>query len=99
MGAEPFKWLGRCSSLVLFAVGGSEVVPPLPPPPPGPLNIMGAIFLFLVAMIFWVMVELIDELLRGDGGNDPKNVLRRAEDIFKIFGLGIKATKDAAELT
>jgi hypothetical protein len=94
MGPLLFIWLGRCSSLVVFAVGGSEVIPPLPPPPPAPQNILGAIFLFVVAMIIVAMVEIIGILLRkldvlASGPVDPDTVDRYAVSIFGAFGMAI----------
>jgi len=92
VGAELFMWLGRCASLVVFALGGSEVAPPLQPPPPPLQNILGAIFLFVVAMIFVAMVEIIGTLLRGldvlgSGPVDPTKVDQYAASIFKTFGM------------
>ena len=64
MGAVLFVWLGRCSSVMIFACGGSQVVPPLPPPQPPLPHTMGAIFLFVVAMIIWAMCEIVGTFLR-----------------------------------
>jgi hypothetical protein len=94
VGASLFIWLGRCCSLVVFAVGGSEVIPPLPPPPPAPQHILGAIFLFVVAMIIVPMVEIIGILLRrldvlASGPVDLDTINKYAAAIFGAFALGI----------
>ena len=104
MGAALFIWLGRCSSVVVFACGGSEVVPPLPPPPPPFQNILGAIFLFVVAMIFWAMVEIIGTYLRGldvlaRRPLDPKAVYRFAQYIFKTFGMASQQIGNIGKVT
>jgi hypothetical protein len=99
VGAELLVWLGRCSSVVVFAAGGSQVTPPLQPPPPPFQNILGAIFLFLVSMIFGAMAEIVrayllslDGLISGDRGSgpvDPTKIDRYAQSIFKAFGMAI----------
>ena len=104
MGAALFIWLGRCSSLMVFACGSSEVASPLPPPPPPFQNILGAIFLFVVAMIFWAMVEIIGTYLRGldvlaQGPLDPKMVNRLSQYIFKTFGMASKQIGNIGKAT
>src|SRR5690242_6129977 len=98
MGAALMIWMGRCSSFVVFAVGGSEVTPPLQPPPPPFQNVLGAIFLFVVAMIFGAMAEIVGTYLRsldvlgrdsGSGRVDPRMIHRYSKYIFKTFGMGI----------
>jgi hypothetical protein len=94
MGAELFMWLGRCSSLMVFALGSLEVVPPLPPPPPAPQNILGAIFLFVVAMIIVAMVEIIGIILRkldvlASGQVDLDTIIQYAKSIFEVFRMGV----------
>jgi hypothetical protein len=98
MGTAFIIWLGRCSSFVVFACGGSEVVPPLPPPPPRFPNILGAIFLFVVATIFGSMVEIVAIQLRdldtiARQPHDPKIVYRSAQNIFKTFGLASQQSR------
>jgi hypothetical protein len=102
VGAGLFIWLGRCSSLVVFACGSSEVAPP--PLPPLFQNILGSIFLFVVAMIFWAMVEIIGTYLRGldvlaQGPLDPKIVDRFAQSIFKTFGMASKQISNIGKTT
>jgi hypothetical protein len=102
VGAGLFIWLGRCSSVVVFVCGSSEVAPP--PLPPLFQNILGAIFLFVVAMIFWAMVEIIGTYLRGldvlaQGPLDPKIVDRFAQSIFRTFGMASKQIGNIGKTT
>jgi hypothetical protein len=95
VGAALFIWLGRCSSLTVFACGGSEVVPPLQPLPPSLQHVLEAIFFFVVAMILWAIADIIGTLLRdldvlAQRSHDPKAVYRFAHYIFKIFGLATR---------
>jgi hypothetical protein len=97
-------WLGRCSSFVVFACGGSEVVPPLPPPPPPLQQVMEAIFLFVVAMILWAIGDIIGTLLRdldvlAQRSHDPRAVYRFARYIFKTFGLATREINNVAKVT
>ena len=106
MGSLLFVWLGRCSSCVFFMVGGLEVVPPLPPPPAP--NILVAIFLLVVAMIFVAMGEIIGTLLRGldvlsngegAGPVDPTKVDQYAKSVFGIFGMASTQISNIAKAT
>src|SRR5215472_2420559 len=97
-------WLGRCSSFIVFACGGSEVVPPLPPPPPSLQQVMEAIFLFVVAMILWAIGDIIGTLLRdldvlAQRSHDPRAVYRFARYIFKTFGLVTREIHNVVKVT
>jgi hypothetical protein len=103
VGAAIFLWLGRCSSFLVFACGGSEVVPPLPPPPPFQ-NIMGAIFLFVVSMIIWAIGDIVGTFLRdldvlARQPHDPKIVYRVAQYIFKTFGMATREINNIGKAT
>lgn len=104
MGAALFIWLGRCSSFMVFACGGSEVAPPLQPPPPPFQNIMGAIFLFVVAMIVWAIGDIVGTFLRdldvlARQPHDPKIVYRFAQYIFKTFGMATREINNIGKST
>jgi hypothetical protein len=104
VGAAIFLWLGRCSSFLVFACGGSEVVPPLPPPPPPFLNIMGAIFLFVVSMIIWAIGDLVGTFLRdldvlAQQPHDPKIVYRMGQYIFKTFAMASRQINNIGKAT
>jgi hypothetical protein len=82
------------------------VVPPLPPPPAP--NILVAIFLLVVAMIFVAMGEIIGTLLRGldvlsngegTGPVDPTKVDQYAKSIFGIFGMASTQISNIAKAT
>jgi hypothetical protein len=104
VGAALFIWLGRCSSFLVFACGGSEVVPPFPPPPPPFPNVMGAIFLFVVAMIIWAIGDIVGTFLRdldvlARQPHDPKIVYRFAQYIFKTFGMATREINNIKKVT
>jgi hypothetical protein len=104
VGAALFLWLGRCSSFLVFACGGSEVVPPLPPPPPPFQNIMGAIFLFVVSMIIWAIGDIVGTFLRdldvlAGQPHDPKIVYRIGQYIFKTFGMATRQINNIGKAT
>jgi hypothetical protein len=104
VGAALFMWLGRCSSFMVFACGGSQVVPPLPPPPPPFPNIMGAIFLFVVAMIMWAIGDIVGTFLRdldvlARQPHDPRIVYRFAQYIFKTFGMATREINNIGKAT
>jgi hypothetical protein len=89
---------------MVFACGGSQVVPPLPPPPPPFQHIMGAIFLFVVAMIIWAIGEIVGTFLRdldvlARQPHDPKIVYRLAQYIFKTFGMATREINNIGKAT
>lgn len=103
MSAEFFMWLGRSSSLVVFVLGGFEVALPLQRLPPPLLNILQAIFLFVVAMIIVAMVEIVGTLLRNldvlGSAPDPTKVDQVATSIFRTFGMAIRQIGNIGKTT
>jgi peptidoglycan biosynthesis protein MviN/MurJ (putative lipid II flippase) len=89
---------------MVFASGGSQVVPPLPPPPPPFQNVMGAIFLFVVAMIIWATADIVATFLRdldvlARQPHDPRVVYRFAQYIFRTFGMGTRQINSIGNAT
>jgi hypothetical protein len=89
---------------MVFASGGSQVVPPIPPPPPPFPHIMAAIFLFVVAMIIWALGEIVGIFLRdldvlASQPHDPKIVYRFAQYIFKTFEMSTREINSIGNVT